>query len=408
MSQLLKKILGEMASMQSSTKPFIQESIQEPTQPPIDDISSKEYSYLFNEAHNYHMPPYDFRVWDRYLFSRCTSRTQILGLWRLYEWPLRLSRGRVGIDDIGKWCMDGKFTYRVKKLINNERMTCNPDYKRINRDLSFIQENQEILDLGPMNISRPDDAHKELWLKQAKGCIMSRKIPKSEREWLFQEGYFALGVIVWGIMPEPNWVLEDIRFDLWYHLGYGATHFLGAEQLLLSRYQKVLSKAFGISSVTFSRFVVMWNTKITLMYYTLSKDWECPRNILSNLEYFFVTRKPGATSYGDDPEESVCRLYHLMSLSDQDYHRLVKKDMEKFRQAEGFFCLIRDFENEETDPIARKNIYIQIMKHIKCPGDLHRAFERDELREFAQKVYDQLEMNISERELDLIYFELRW
>lgn len=42
---------------------------------------------------------------------------------------------------------------------------------RIKRDLQFLNSNREILDLGPMNLSSVDNAHKETWFMQAKACI---------------------------------------------------------------------------------------------------------------------------------------------------------------------------------------------------------------------------------------------
>src|SRR4051812_39205317 len=108
MLRRIKKALNKMASTQSSTQPL------------TDDPSPKEYARLFKEAYNHHMPPYDFRVWDRYLFSRCTSQNQVLGLLSLYEWLLGKEidiEKESDIQEIGKWCMMGKFTSQIKKII---------------------------------------------------------------------------------------------------------------------------------------------------------------------------------------------------------------------------------------------------------------------------------------------------
>lgn len=50
----------------------------------------------------------------------------------------------------------------------------------------------------------------------------------------------------------------------------------------------------------------------------------------------------------------------------------------------------------------------QVMKHIISSGNLCSALLRDELREFVQKVYDELGMSISEHELDLIWCNSCW
>ncbi|PCG98946.1 Hypothetical protein PENO1_036330 [Penicillium occitanis (nom. inval.)] len=326
MLRRIKQTLGITPSSQPSTKSLADvalPSTQESTQSPIEDLSSEEYARIFNEAFDHHMPPYDFRVWDRYLFSRCTTQEQFLGLLSLYEW-VRGYRHYFDSEEIAKWCMNGQLACRVKRIIDTADRTGSARKAKIKKDLNFLKSNYEILDLGPMNLSSVDDTHAEIWFMQAKACVKLRSSwdeGKIHNEFMRkeQEAYFAFGVVVWGITPKPNWLLDDIRFDLWYKMGFGVVHFKG------------------------------------------------------------------------------------------EYHRLIAAVDEKtvFDAAMVNFWLIRESENKEADSIARKNIYSRVMEHIDDPDDLVYALEHFELPEFVRKVYDELEISITERELALIWDDSR-
>jgi hypothetical protein len=372
---------------------------QAPSQPLTDDPSVVECARVFKEAFNCHMPPHDFRVWDRYLFSRCTSENQVLGLVSLYDWTRNLGKP-YKFDKVGKWCMDGQFARRIKRMIQTAKRSGSVPQGRIDKDLEFIKSNGEILDLGPMNLCSVDDTHKDTWLMQAKACVKFHSI-----SWAYhdddrmkckeQEAYFAFGVVVWGITPEPNWVLDNVRLDVWHKMGFGVVHFKHASGLLLSRYQKRFARTCGIAATHFHYFDLNWNIIRWRMWIDLKTDSECSKLILKSLEDFFLIKD---ASY----EPSVYRLYQMMALSDQDY-RLAKMHVKVFGSAIMDYWLIGESENEETDSIAQKNIYNRVMEHIDDPMDLDYALKEFELPEFVQKVYKELKMSISQRELDLIW-----
>ena len=404
----IKKTLGMTPSSQPSTRPLVDvtlPSTQDSTHSPIEDLSFKEYADIFEEAYAHHMPPYDFRVWDRYLFSRCTTQEQFLGLLSLYEW-VQGYRHYFDSEEIAKWCMNGQLACRVKRIIDTADRTGSAGKAKIKKDLEFLKSNYEILDLGPMNLSSVDDTHAETWFMQAKGCVKLRsswderryhnEIKRKE-----QEAYFAFGVVVWGITPKPNWLLDDIRFDLWYKMGFGVVHFKGVSEKLFSRYQRICAKTRGIGAMGFFDFHLRWNIG-KVFWCDFEKDWECSKPILKSLEDFLWIRR-------ENREPSVYRLYHLMALSDQEYHHLIAAVDEKtvFDEAMVNYWLTRKSENKEADSIARKNIYSRVMEHIDDPDDLVYALKHYELPEFVQKVYDKLKISITERELALIWDDSR-
>lgn len=223
--------------------------------------------------------------------------------------------------------MDGQFACRIKRIISTAKRLGSVQHDRIKQDLEFIELNHEALDLGQMNLSSVSDAHKKTWFMQAKACMelhpflngCSNYKDHMRQE---QDAYFAFGVVVWGIMPEPNWVLEDVRFDVWHKMGFGLVHFKHASESLFSQYQKRFARTCGIAAATFFYFHLRWNIARWRMWIDLKTDWECSKLILGSLEDFFLTKD---ASY----EPSVYRLYQMMALSDQDY-RLGKMHVKVF------------------------------------------------------------------------------
>lgn len=69
------------------------------------------------------------------------------------------------------------------------------------------------------------------WLAQGRACVQPG-IPREREqdpnvkaqlnaEWIKKRNaYFAFGVIVCGVVPDPIWVLHDINLDTYYDLGY--------------------------------------------------------------------------------------------------------------------------------------------------------------------------------------------
>lgn len=152
-------------------------SSQSSTTTAVKELSPEEYFRILTEACKFRMPPCDFRVWDRYLFSRCTSKNQTFGLLRLYDWLLdKVARNELDSHKIGEWCVTGQFAGRVQRIIRRAmRSPSQVDSHlakddRMKEDLEFIRWNQEILDLGPTNISSVEDSHQMTWLRQAKNC----------------------------------------------------------------------------------------------------------------------------------------------------------------------------------------------------------------------------------------------
>lgn len=92
-----------------------------------------------------------------------------------------------------------------------------------------------------MNLSSVDDTHKETWFMQAEACIKllsfwNKDDNYNEHMRKQQDAYLIFGVVVWGIMLEPNWGLDDMRCSLWYKMGLAAVPSKHGSNLLLSQY----------------------------------------------------------------------------------------------------------------------------------------------------------------------------
>lgn len=94
-----------------------------------------------------------------------------------------------------------------------------------------------------------------------------------------------------------------------------------------------------------------------------------------------------------------------MALSDQEYHRLIAAVDETtvFNASMVHFWLRRKSESKEADSIARRDIYRRVMEHIDDPQNLVHSYKHFELPEFVQRVYKELEVDMTERELKLIW-----
>jgi hypothetical protein len=142
-----------MAFIQSSTK----------------DLSLGEYVLRLGEAYELRMRPYDFRVWDRYLFSRCSEKVPVLGLFQLFEWPMIYLPGTSEecFEKVGQWCIQGTFIDGVKSIIVRLRDR-HFDRERADLDLAFIEKHQAIFKDGPMQLSAVGKKEQDVWCDQAK------------------------------------------------------------------------------------------------------------------------------------------------------------------------------------------------------------------------------------------------
>lgn len=86
MLRRIKVTLSTMASTQPSTESLVDvtpPAKQEFAELPA-DVKPEEYCETFREAYLHHMPRYDFRVWDRCLYSRCSTQDRLFGILKLY------------------------------------------------------------------------------------------------------------------------------------------------------------------------------------------------------------------------------------------------------------------------------------------------------------------------------------
>jgi hypothetical protein len=288
------------------------------TQPELDP---EEYTRRFEEAFELRMPPYDFRVWNRYLFSRCSDSEEVLGLMNLFKWLMKAGDYSTNANAIGQFCMNGRaFITAVKNIIEMTQGTY-WDQEEVARDLAFIEKKGELFEAGPIpGLSEVNQEQKEKWLIQAKSCIVSKNpdthppIEIISREWYAkQEAYFSFGVLAWNIQLEAKWGLQDPRLDVWYNLGFGiATQEKPAAELL-SQYRK----RFSSESVKFEYFLYYWYRHE--LAEQLQKDLESEHFIFwGHLTKFYQS---GFTKQ----QESVFRLYQAVSLKDGDYLPLLKE-----------------------------------------------------------------------------------
>lgn len=363
---------------------------------PKRDQALEDYK-KFEEAYYLDMPPYNFTVWDRYLFSRCSDEVPVLGLLRLFFYPMTFPEHiAIGSSEIiGQWCMQGTFTDEVKKIIEKIRDD-HFDRDQVEQDLAYIEEHQAIFKKGPMQLSAVGEKEQNQWFDQAKTCILSKDpnaptpIQIHPPTWYTtQEAYFAFSVLAWEIRPDPRWGLEDPRLDVWYKLGFGVNTHEQAADFLFTYY----GNRYSFDSAEFKRFLYAWTSKTLGSYLPLE---HCDLNEYGN--FFQQLFSPERLT--------VTRLYQALCLTDDTYSSLVRtgrwgplEDARKFYRLDGLPEETTD--SKEVTALTRKYVLCHVLRKISCPLDLHQAVKNGRLRDFILKTHEPHEMEISEVMLDM-------
>lgn len=344
------------------------------------ELSPEDYVRIFKEGYDLGMPPHDFRVWDRYLFSKCSTDVQLSGLLRVFRTPIMKLGGtpEQNIRTVGQWCKEGTFAEKVKIAIPSTTLDL--------VDQNFLEENKAIFETRPLLLSEVQTLHQTAWFDQAKDCITSTSpIPTNPetiktpqwREQERKEAYFAFGMIIWKIMPEPYWVMEDARLDVWYNLGFAIAHQPEQKKKLFERYQKQFSEIWGVSKTTFESFFVCLSNGT--MFNRLKRNWDTNTmrtEFLNNLENFLIHK-----IVHQQNEKSVWRLHQWTYLCDEDDLKMKEtKFWGVFEKARVDYALTQN----DADLMYRKTFWAEVLQSLDNPLDLHLAIKDPGLHEYLK------------------------
>lgn len=140
----------------------------------LEALSDQQYRDMFLEAQQLKMIPYDFRLWNRYLYWRGRNANDALLLRNIYAW---LWKQDVSADTVGKWCVEGHFVKNAYASVQGLG-NAHGDSTRL---VKFLQDNQAALSGREDHESAYTQIKQSAWLDQAKLCVKHGK-PKKGRQ----------------------------------------------------------------------------------------------------------------------------------------------------------------------------------------------------------------------------------
>ncbi|KAI7971464.1 hypothetical protein EIK77_003520 [Talaromyces pinophilus] len=347
------------------------------TQPSPTNLIPRDYIRIFKEGYDLSMPPHDFRVWDRYLFSKLPDAKETPRLLKLFTMVIKGLRGvpEQNIRTVGQWCEQGTFFDEAMNVIDSTT-----------RDIvcqDFLEANKAIFKAKPLGLSEVQTILQTRWFEQAKACITFIDPFPTNPETVNtlvqerKEAYFAFGVVVWRIMPEPDWVEEDACLDVWYNLGFAIAPQPEQRTMLFEGYQKQYSETCGASKTTFESFFRCFSNGS--MFDQLGTGWDTTamsRSFCGNLEIFLLNKKY------HQQDASVWRLHHWTYISDKEVISMKgRKDWGVFEKARVDYAL----KQHDAEIMFRKDFWAEVLKSLEDPLDLHHAIKNPGLHEYLKK-----------------------
>ncbi|GAM38918.1 hypothetical protein TCE0_034f10040 [Talaromyces pinophilus] len=369
-------------------------------------LSAEQYHNMFLEAQHLKMIPYDFRVWDRYLYSKCLRPYQAVLLRDVHVWLLKME---ITPSTIGQWCVSGKFEKNAHEFIKNS----NNKYGDSSKILEFLEKNAEVLGKSLSRDSAGDQRSVNNWLAQGRACVRSGKPSERDQdpnvkaqlnaEWIKKRNaYFAFGVIVWGAVPDPIWVLDDINLDTYYDLGYPIANTSYLQNELWFRYMTVYKDTTkGVAQHSFKDFYTSWKSGTLPDLFLL---WgKAEPEFIRNLGTFFKQK-----ANGQEPE-SIWRLSHLLYMGIEYYkpEAIVREGIVQ----QLFGKVWAEYRLEQGRPESIERIHERRKQYWKClhhcvdPMELHRRMLKgdwESVRQFAREADEAHGQPIDSKRLALL------
>lgn len=132
----------------------------------IEGLTPEEHAFILGEAVRLETIRNDIRVWDRCLFSKCTTDLQAWCLMRIYD---KLNLVNVDYVTVGKWCDQGNFLYKALGKLRESPSSI------LDQMLEPIEENGNAFS-GPIqrgNVPYDTSAIQAKWFMQARGCAQA-------------------------------------------------------------------------------------------------------------------------------------------------------------------------------------------------------------------------------------------
>ncbi|KAF5015502.1 hypothetical protein F66182_13151, partial [Fusarium sp. NRRL 66182] len=231
------------------------------------DLSPEQYPEIFLEAQYLRMIPYDYRVWDRYLYSKCPEPDDAVLLLGVHVWLMKL-KFTAGI--IGEWCENGEFVENARKYIRESNYV----YGNRSKIEGFLEQRGAVLTTPLSSDTTLGTQSTDQWLAQGRACVKSgrpsekhsnpRVMAQMDDDWIKKRNaYFTFGVIVWGALPSPLWVLENINLDTYFDMGFPVAHNSYLNDELTLRYINAFRGSIikGVSQYPFENFYKFWSSE---------------------------------------------------------------------------------------------------------------------------------------------------
>lgn len=349
------------------------------------DLSPEQYSTIFREAQHFKMIPYEYRVWDRYLYSKCPWPDDAVILRDVHVWLMRLKHTPI---TIGEWCVKGKFVENAHNYIKNS----NNKYGDSGNILRFLEQHEAVLATPLSSNTTLGNQSTELWLAQGRACVKAGKPnenqsdPDVNAKWIKKRNaYFVFGVIVWGALPDPVWVLEDINLDTYFDMGFPVAHNIYLNDQLSYKYMDAFRGGFikGATQQSFEHFYTFWCSGAL---HPRFEQWEETESVfIENLRTFWRQK-----ANGQEPE-SIWRLSHLLSMGSENYSQeKIDKDViikRLFGTAWTDYRL-HQIGDSNKDIKERRTQYWQCLRFCENPMELHRRMQAGDwegVRAFARE-----------------------
>ncbi|EEA27883.1 hypothetical protein TMatcc_003816 [Talaromyces marneffei ATCC 18224] len=364
----------------------------------VEDLTDAEYGFLLNQAIGLETIPNDIRVWDRYLFSKCTTAIQA---WCLVQIYVILRMLKVDFIIVGQWCKQGNF---VEKALykSRESPVLVEKFARLNLNpIELIEQNRNafsrprgFIDTSALN--KPQIQKK--WLEQAMQCARSR-LAGNELDGLdMQKAYFALGMIVFQMRPSPEYLWVNKTIDIWYDMGFAVVFDPDGPTYLQGMYESIFRKDFGIPFQSFAKFYEHWTRG------TFAQSFEdCVQTRETSQRKFklwvelwpFEDLKGFHKARAEKREESVWRLRQLLDSNienkKEDFLGPGKELLKAWKDygiCPGDWAYQRAKKNKFTiDKYTqkRKQLYQNLLNAKKDPKELHWAMEANSIRDYVKE-----------------------
>lgn len=358
-------------------------------------INEKDFAFLFEEAIQAKLVPYNVMVWIGFFFDRFDD-DQSHDLVNLYSFLL--NDCNVQAIDIATWCTLGTlYNEALRRAIEAFR----PQLR------SFLIANCNYLNNPPTHYSYDeictDYELQKKWLKQTKHCLTK---PEYQIAGLtsMRKSYVLMGLLVWQIKIERSWANDPALrdFNAYEALGYGfiASH---GHALRIGDLRKAYNAAFsqsrGIGRMSFKEFTD-GRTAADRIVEQINENSELKRSktLLAKITSFFKNLQP-------QKEDSVLCLNYVLK-NDIHWEKILDFCLFDDAAQDYGYTIFRQWENTGVplDKVADyiREAYITALDHDYMA--LHLACKGHKLAQHVAQVCSNNSLPLPEKVLQMLEY----